>query len=1457
MSKDAVKETGKEAKDAAAEPEKAFESGGKFDYRSAQGDKAETQKDSGKAQEAKEGIERIHPDLSPAISSAIEHRQEELGFRLEPENKDESALMELVYKALLKTKGHGADLDKSYDDKGLAYSGLKHVLKHLPLYTYDNADKLKAGTRESKSPFEVLGKFKDLTEVKDFVEKLRAEKLAATGKDLSKEDLKLLSPLSAKERQSLRAEQAYIEWFRTKANPEIDKVPGVRKEDYPQQLTTLEHNLHTKIEEKLGHSNHHQITEMLDALLDFKPSAENYLKLAKVGLLTQWDNHDGGVHYKKSPMLDSVFNAAEKDLSPEAFKEFMSMSLNYARAVDLRSALTHRAAHGLLWESPDAISMRNLLSTLDPENKKQVIEFSKELVHGDLQDEFKKRLESRDFYDLEETLTRKDKINPVGETMAALSNLEDRLKFSGFDDRKAFELMMAKATETGVIKRAALLSKEEWKELESRFQAEKGHSLADIAKIRNMPKAFAVFFEEMRQSEGNIKDYNALKKIIDTATSERRFDMASLALQISPAELRQQMQNDAANNKSGKSTMQETLDEFGKAVPFLSPDSKANSAVKFIRQHFQKEMLEDLFKDGELSLLTKVKANRDGLLHMNRWFVDYFKEHDMQWFSSNTSGIKIVFENASKEQIEKVQKDPKYAAELRKELQETLSNREAGILMSRLRGQETLTASLLELRPPGYLSLTDPKDFRYRRVLEEKVRQSDLEFWQKNIKNPEELSRLRQDLSTVYTAKQVGEILASMTAKFSDKSLTLEEIDNKRIGSRSLKQEISDARKPEDIVRAILRMSEAQANVFKEYNQKAASSGSELSAAKAEVAEIENLIAKQSRAVYKFADNAASRAKGLQEFCTQHLAAIKEGKTPPLNDDDPALSSIAMVKLNGLVNFGDPYMPLMAIRSAFDQVPGLKDELARKPDLKRDFEMALKMAVEHGNAGSYKDFAHVLEGKPLKIEELVKFASQWPDRRDAVFRFATEAEIKRLIQNTNDPKEIAWQNEILGPRQHAEVTKECLSKGYCDAADQARIASLSYKTFSENGFMDALYGTWRFLRPVFKSELPIDSAVQAYDQMDRSMVQESVADGLRRYHSLQSKDLYEASKVSERMPSQMAFTQSELGPRETTLTAFARRDAVRTPFWQMANDYLLGGKNGVEVEQLNTAMIKAMKELDDPETGIMKDIRALAGAIPDDRMKAELQEKIADFDKALKSYNGAEVALSERMKVMADIMSTALAVALWYTPIAYLPWAAEIGAGSRTAVAAAESAAGKAAAEAVVTIAEAGTAAAGQTSAFGARLADTALMGKLSAKIQIGASYWLNSSILRENMDSEATIKALVLFPAIQAKMLPLTHSLLPMAMRGSGMRIPMSKLALPHALHTAEHILLHPLDLFVKGGLIVGPPALYLANRSKEGLEFKNGFLSTSGDSEAERRKLIPRQLGLAVSAKLMEIGD
>lgn len=1352
------------------------------------------------------------------------HRNE-LSHRVSPEfapaSQKESAFMDLVFAAMKNIPGHGDDLNRQYSPI------TRSILRNLPFYSFDAADKVSPESRAKNNVIDVIKELKTFDELKGFVNELKNQKLKSDGTQLTKEDLNYLNPLSGNERAEFTRVQKYVDQTRKELleNPPQLIAGGLQRE--LSNLDILEQINSNQLEKTVRKREAHIVKDMLHALSVEKPGVNEFEKMAAYALTIDWNNHHGGTHYKRSELLDRVYREAEKNLSKEDMKVFEQKTTNFARAVNIHSALEYRAMHGLLWHSPDPIAIRAILAPLDGENRKQVVDGLSYLTEGKFRDDLSHRITNlNEYFAIDELLDRRGKIDAAGQVMVGLRNIGKRLGFDSDDLVTGVEWAGIKTGENGILKRAALLDADGWKKLEQQYAAERYGKLEDLPKIKGMPKAFATFFEVLHQSKGEFRTYENIKKIIDAATADRRYDMVTLALQMSTDEIREQLMNDQELNRKkdghASSTMDNTLRVFEKFVPsdLMDVDRLAIAGKN------RRQTLDEFFKDGEVSLLTKVNMYTSGRLYLNKF--SYTKEHEAQILSTDTDGIKGFFASASDKQREKVQNDESYRESLRSALRNAMSNREAAILLSDLVGKETITSNLLALRPPGWITLKDSSDERYKRYLEEHLTEKDVEHWTRNIGNEKELARFREDLSSAYTELEVDRIISSMKEKFAQPGVSLAAITKAGLGNRPIELELSEAKNPADIVRAVFKVSDVARSQLSKQEF---------------FGKVEALIKSKSAELTTTKEQAAS----LTEFAIGQLKKSTEandGKSSELN-----LDPIDMVKLSASVNMGDPFIPLTAIQTAFDRIPDLKTKLQSDRALKAHFEQALRMAMVIGNVATltdnvparvddqglwraalnltnqsvnsisaltgdhasqaYKRFEHILQGEPLKIDELVEFASGWSAKRDVVLNYAKPDEVKALIEKTNDPAKLAWQEKVLGPSQHRELTQNCLEKGYCDAADQARIAALGDKKFSTNKFENFFMGVQRTVGPIFFGNLPAGPAISSYGKLERTQVQSMEESGFRRYQSFGSMDLLERSAIAEKLSAQLSYTQTEVGAMEAALAAFAKRDSVRSPRWQMATDLITGGKAGIEVENANNALLKAMLELKDPEKGIFNDLRTLADASTSPELAAKIRNDLDEFDKAMKNYARAEEGIADRTKALADLIDTA-SLLIGYGVTAKLAYGATYG---------------------------------------GALFGDALFLGKLTAKMQMGLTYWLTSNALRENMDVEAAVKALVVFPFLQAK-LPIVFSW------GAGKLLNIPTQALGHG--PVYKVMHYGLDKAIKAGIVIGTPAsLYYGLPLGSGAsQPKHGFIKPENvpSLQFEARK---DQLQMEVFARLMDIGD
>lgn len=1368
--------------------------------------------------------EKIGRMAHQQLEEKSEHRQDAHRELIAPADSKEKEFLDLVYKALRNTPGHGADLEKNYSPLSLS------VLKNIPFYNFDKIEKLSPESRESHSAVEVLRGLKSFEELSAFVRELKKQKLESTGQPLSEKDLKYIHPLSDKERKDLSRYQNFVD----KTKSELDSTGRARAANgigsiEAKDLEYLQSLQDKEIQEKLRKREGHFMHGMLSALMADKPGLKEYEKMASYALLTDWNNHNHGMHLEKSKLLEGIFKQAEKDLNPDELKAFQSKAANFARAVIVHEAIENRAMHGIGWHSPDAITVRSVLAPLDGENRKQVMESLVEITEGQIQHDLEKRVRNmQEFFAIDELLNRKGEVDVSGQVMVGLRYLKRRFGLEINDFVSGPEWAAIQNGETGVIKRAALMDAAAWKKLEDDYARENGSSLKDLPNVKGMPKSFAGFFAALHEARGDAPGYDTIKKIIDSATAERRYDHVTLALQIASEETRKSLMNDAEQNVYKKSTMDHALEVFGER--HWSEFRDVNQIT--LSGKTRTQTLKEFFQDGEVSLLTKVNLYTGGILQLNR--LPYTREHEAQMLSSDTDGIKSFFLSATDKQKEKVNTDSSYRNELTEALQKAMSKREAAILIADLRANESVTSNLLSLRPPGWFSKTDEKDLRYRRFFEEHLSENDLEYWKKNYRNTDEINRFKADIASSYTASEVDTIMKIMNEKFSDPEMTIEKINREGIGNRSLESEISDAATPADLVRALVKI-----------NHKTRSELLASSREDQKVVDLRLLIEKRSKEL----TNSDQQAAALKDFSIGQLDKITASKSSPDLASELELDSIALVKLSAAVNMKDPFVPLNAIQAAFDKIPDLKDKLQADPALKGHFEQALRMAIHMGNVGtlfektpyridgesrfvgvanlatqsintlnayregkakeSFARFEHLLRGEPLKIEELTEFASGWPAKREVVFSHATSDEVKRLIEKTDDPETVAWQRKVLGPIQHREVTLSCLEKGACDAADQARIASLSHKNFSENKIENTFMGVQRNLGSIFTPNLPTAPAIEAFQKLERAKVQDMVASGFSKYQSLGSLDLLERSSIAEKLHAQMAMTQGAVGPMETTLAAFAKRDSIRSPRWQMATDLLTGGKAGIEVENANNALLKAMLELKDPQKGIIKDLQEmLSNPEAPAELVSQVRESLANFEKTLQNYTRAEEGIADRTKALANLLNCAT-VLIGYGVVAKLTYGSLYG---------------------------------------GAYFGDSLFIGKLQAKLQMGLSYWITSEALRENMDVEAAIKALVVLPFFQAK-LPVTFGW------GAGQMMGMPMKHLGHGpLYKFVH---YGLDKGVKGGIVIGTPAaLYYNNPFSSGVRPGAQGFSKPEDRPSLRLEAKKNNLDVEMMTRILDLG-
>lgn len=1354
-------------------------------------------------------------------SSAREQSKEPYLQNLAPASKEEQQMLDLAYKALKHTPGHGLDNQKP------VFTGTEDVPGIPPMYT-DDADAFAPGNRSSVKATEVLKQLKTVDEFKNFMQELKREFKQANGRELTEQDLKLLNPLSDRERQDLAQVQSKTEAFR---NAQKDaEAKGFR---FPSKTDVLYMDKYTEeqkqnLEELAVKREGHLVVGMLSAFIKDKPGVEDYAKMASYALVREWENH-GEAHYYKSPLLSEIYKNAENNLIATELESFEQKTTNFARAVAIHVALDQRAMHGLLWHSPDPIKIRSLLAPLDAENRKQVVDSLMELTLGGLQEDVNKRLkrDPMELFAIKELLNRPGEIDAPSQVMVGMKFLQRRLGIEQNDSVSGIEWLGIKSGETGVLKRAALLDADGWKKLNELYAKDtnesKGRteSLADFSKIQGMPKAFAASFEALRAANGSPNGYETVKKMIDSASAERRYDLVTLALQIADADARNKMMHDGKQNANGKSTMDNTLDVFRQSLPLgpLKDVPLVQNIAKFVRKDNRAETIKEFFEDGEVSLLTKVKGYTGGLFHLNR--LPYTRDHELQLLSSDTDGIKAFFSSASEKQKDKVINDESYRSNLREALLKAMSAREADILLSDLQGKENLSSALLNLRPPGWLprkldsdkpkaadsgSLQHTGDLGYKRYLEEHLTEKDRQFWSKNINNPKEQSRLERDLSSVYSKTEISEIVSSLKDKFKNPDISLQEISRSGLGNRSLDKELTDAKVPADLVRAIFKINEST-------RKDLVAAGANLSpadkASKDAIAvKIESLVKAKASEIAPTKE----QAQALTNFCLEQINKVKAGGTDLTTPREMQLDAIAQVRLAAAVNMKDPFIALTAIQNAFQEIPHLKERLEKEPQLKSDFEQALRMAIHQGNldtafdkgarrldgdsiwregysvatntvntatalaglrTGTFKQFEHVLKGEPLKIDELVQFAGTWPAKRDVVFKYATPDEVANLKQKTSDPKLMAWQEKVMGPTQHREVTQNCLAKGYCDAADQARIASLGRQKFaidsvdapmfSEAYVRNLFLGVQRKVGPTLLGDIPVDPAIKAFQGLNRTEVQHAVESGMSRYQSLVTQDVVEKSPIFEKLNAQLASSQFEVGPLESVLAAFAKRDSARAPRWQIATDYLLGGKAGIGVEDANNALVKskalldAMAEL--KKTGFTDQLKEIAENSNPETAR-QIRQALSDFEKSMQTYNKAEEGIADRVKALTDLLNIGTVVLTWGGSVVPI-YGRLLG---------------------------------------GAEMADSFFIGKVTAKAQMALSYWLTSSALRENMDVGATLRALVLFPLLQAK-LPILGNWA----AGKVLGIPAGPLS-----HNIVYKVLHyGLDYGVKGAVVIGTPAV------------------------------------------------
>lgn len=1353
------------------------------------------------------------------------------------------------------------------------------ALKQLPGH---DASALAPGNRSDLRATEVLKQLKTVDEFRKFMQELRTDFKQANGRDITEQDLKLLNSLSDKERQNLARLEAQTEAMKA-AQKDSAKFPSKRDIDTMDQFVDGKKQA---LEEKAVGLKGGLVVGMLNACLKDKPDAADYVKMAAYALATQWENH-GGVHLYKSPLLSEVYKNAENNLSASDLQTFEQQATNFARAVSIHAALDQKALHGWLWwNTPDPITIRSLLSPLDAENRKQVVEALMELSQGGLMEDVDKRLKSdpMELFAIKELLERPGEINAPAQAMVSMKFLERRLGFERSDavSGTGVEWPGILSGEIGVLKRVALLDADGWKKLNELYAADtqeskgRSESLADFSKTKYIPKAFAASFDALRAANGSPNGYETVKKMIDSASAERREDLVRLALQIADADARDKMMHDGKLNSNGKSTMDNTLDVFRQSLPWgpLKDVSLVQNIAKFIRKDTRAESIEELFKDGEVSLLTRVKGYTGGLFHLNR--LPYTRDHQLQLLSSDTDGIKSFFSEASDKQRDKAINDAVYRNSLRDALLQAMSAREADILLADLQGKENLSSSLLNLRPPGWLlrkidngdnkqagspsadtaaSLQHTGDLGYKRYLEEHLTEKDREFWSKNINNLEEQKRLERDLGSVYSKSEIAEIVSSLKQKFAKPDISLQEIARAGLGNRTLDKELADAKVPADLVRAIFKMNDSARKELAALG--ASMSTTEKANKDAFSAKIEGLLKAKAIEI----SPTKEQAQALTNFCIEHINKVKAGGADFTSPRQLQLDPIAQVRLAAAVNMRDPYIALSAIQNAFDQVPQLKESLEKESQLREDFEQALRMAIHQGGldtvfdkgakrldgdsilkagysvaasaantigalAGSrtatFKQFEHLLKGEPLKIDELVQFAGTWPAKRDVVFKYATADEIERLKQKTSDQQLVAWQEKVMGPAQQREVTQNCLTKGYCDAADQARIATLGRMKFavdtvdapmlSQSYVKDTFLGFQRNVIPALFGDIPVDPAIQAFQGLGRPEVEHAVESGMKRYQSLLTADLVDKSPVLERFNAKLASSQFELGPLESVLAAFANRDSARAPRWQQATDWLLGGKAGIAVEDANTALVNKSKALLDAmselkKAGFTDQLKEIAeNSNPE--MSQKIRHALSEFEKSMQTYNKAEDGIADRIKAFTDLLNIT-SVFVTYGAAVLPIYGTVIG---------------------------------------GAEFTDSFFIGKCTAKAQMILSYWITSSALRENTDVQATLMALTFFPFIQAH-LPIAYNFA----AGWAMGIPTS----PLSHKTLYKIIHYGLDYGVKGALAVGVPGTLAYNPMFTPGSWESSQLNKAEPTAEKKNAALQEQLQYEMLARLADLKD
>ena len=194
----------------------------------------------------KDASNRVSPDFAPA-------------------SQKESVFMDLVFSAMKSIPGHGDDLNRQYSPI------TRSILRNLPFYSYDSADKVAPESRARNSAIDVIKELRSFDELKSFVDELKKQKLNIDATPLKKEDFDHLNPLSGNERAEFTRVQKYVDQTRKEliANPPQLGAGGLKRE--LANLDVLEEINSNQLERTVRKREAHIVKDMLYALSVEKP----------------------------------------------------------------------------------------------------------------------------------------------------------------------------------------------------------------------------------------------------------------------------------------------------------------------------------------------------------------------------------------------------------------------------------------------------------------------------------------------------------------------------------------------------------------------------------------------------------------------------------------------------------------------------------------------------------------------------------------------------------------------------------------------------------------------------------------------------------------------------------------------------------------------------------------------------------------------------------------------------------------------------------------------------------------------------------------------------------------------------------------------------------------------------------------------------------------------------------